>query len=102
MPVNKFKIKLQADYFEIEPTNERFYYNDLQKVELIKGKMNWLVTIFSWIGGLFFDIGLTGEHRENNEMRITFKNDQKESRYFENKINDEMIQSLNSISKILR
>lgn len=60
---------------EDNPSNNgEFKYNSIISVDLVKGKTNWIVSIFSLVIDFIFDLGSFSNYKEKDKLIIKLKN----------------------------
>ncbi|WP_291115998.1 hypothetical protein [Flavobacterium sp. UBA6135] len=59
---------------EDNPSNNgEFEYNSIISVDLVKGKTNWIVSIFSLVIDFIFDLGSFSNYKEKDKLIIQTK-----------------------------
>ncbi|UPQ78875.1 hypothetical protein M0M57_14800 [Flavobacterium azooxidireducens] len=51
-----------------------FKYNSIISVNLVKGKTNWIISIFSLVIDFIFDLGIFSKYKEKDKLIIKSKN----------------------------
>lgn len=78
---------------EDNPSNNgEFKYNSIVSVDLVKGKTNWIVSIFSLVIDFIFDLGSFSNYKEKDKLIIQLTSSKIEIFLF--KVNKEEIESL--------
>lgn len=78
---------------EDNPSNNgEFKYNSIISVDLVKGKTNWIISIFSLVIDFIFDLGSFSNYKEKDKLIIKLKNSTIEILLF--KVNKKEVESL--------
>lgn len=83
---------------EDNPSNNgKFKYNSIVSVDLVKGKTNWILSIFSLVIDFIFDLGSFGNYKEKDKLIIQLTSSKIEILLC--KVNKKEVESLVSILK---
>ncbi len=75
----KLEVILKETHFEVidssDPKNEgKFLYSSVESIEYQKEKINWLVSIASYIFGIFIENGLGNNYKDKAYLKINLEN----------------------------